>query len=823
MIFGIRHHGPGSAASLEKALREFEPDIVLIEGPPEANSLIKYVAPGSELIPPVALLAYAGDDARQACYYPFAEFSPEWRAMLYANEKGLPCRFIDLAQSNWLALSKQLKEEKIAALSQTELNSDPNAENRENLENPEYSEESEVSETLQAPDSDTESDTESSSHLDDAKDKTPPIHRDPIGTLARAAGYEDSEVFWEQLIEQRKQKEGNACSIFLALLEAMKALRAQELENKENGDLNQKKLDYEDEEDNLIEPLREIAMRQNIRQAKKEGFKKLAIVCGAWHAAALTDEIIEGKGQAKIDAAALKGLPKQKLETTWIPWTNGRLSFASGYGAGITAPGWYEHIFSTEGDPTLPWLVKAASFLRAEDLDASSAQVIDAVRLTEALTSLRELPHPGLSEINEAILACLLGGNPLPLSLIQTKLLIGEKLGQVPPDIPGTPLTNDTLRQSQKLRLKQEALSKTLELDLRKPLDLERSYFLNRLNILNVAWGEKQKNRIKTSTFHENWKLEWRPEMSLALIEASIWGKTLIEASSNKLMDAATKCTSFKILVVLLGQALEANLEESIKGSMRLASERSNASLDVSELMSALPVLVSISRYGNVREIDAELVKSLVGHLAEKVIINLEAALVSLDDDAARSMMRLISDCEEALRIYEEDRYIGELYTLLGRLARKPSIHPLISGKTTKLLFDARRLNEEEARTIMQFSLSKASSHAYSGMWLEGFLTDNAQVLIHDHTFFQVVDSWLQSLETEQFQELLPLLRKVMGPYSIAEKRNIQERALSQTNWQAKEEEAASDNDLLLLPVLDKVLSLLGANLADRQTDEVQA
>jgi hypothetical protein len=54
MIFGIRHHGPGSAASLEKALREFEPDIVLIEGPPEANPLIKYVAPGSELIPPVA-------------------------------------------------------------------------------------------------------------------------------------------------------------------------------------------------------------------------------------------------------------------------------------------------------------------------------------------------------------------------------------------------------------------------------------------------------------------------------------------------------------------------------------------------------------------------------------------------------------------------------------------------------------------------------------------------------------------------------------------------------------------------------------------------
>lgn len=815
MIFGIRHHGPGSAASLEKALREYEPDIVLIEGPPEANSLIKYAARGSELIPPVALLAYASDDAKQACYYPFAEFSPEWRAMLYANEKGLPCRFIDLGQSNWLALSRQLKEEKLKELSQTERNGAPeSAEAQETqvalntLEDPENLEDLEELESLTT--------------LDDQKEKAPPIHRDPIGTLARAAGYEDSEVFWEQLIEQRRQKEDNACGIFSALLEAMQALRAQELEHPQNSsDDNEKKLDYEDEEDNLIEPLREIAMRQNIRQAKKEGFEKIAIVCGAWHAPALTDEIIDRKGQAKQDTAALKGLAKQKIETTWIPWTNGRLSFASGYGAGITAPGWYEHIFCTEGDPTLPWLVKAANFLRSEDLDASSAQVIDAVRLTEALTSLRELPHPGLSELNEAMLACLLGGNPLPLSLIENKLLIGEKLGQVPPDIPGTPLTNDTLRQTQKLRLKQEALSKTLELDLRKPLDLERSYFLNRLNILNVAWGQKQKSHIKTSTFHENWKLEWRPEMSLALIEASIWGKTLIEASSNKLMDAATKCSSFKTLVMLLGQALEANLEDSIEGSMRLASERSNASLDVSELMSALPVLVSISRYGNVREIDAALVKSLVGHLAEKVIINLEAALVSLDDDAARFMMRLISDCEEALRIYEEDRYIGELYTLLSRLARKSSIHPLISGKTTKLLFDARRLDKADAGAIMQFSLSKASTHAYSGMWLEGFLTDNAQVLIHDHTFFQVVDDWLQNLESEQFQELLPLLRKVMGPYSNAEKRNIQERVVSQTNWQVKGEEAVSDNELLLLPVLDKVLSLLGASGFGRQSNGV--
>ena len=39
-VFGIRHHGPGSARSVSRALRELRPDCVLVEGPPEADDLL---------------------------------------------------------------------------------------------------------------------------------------------------------------------------------------------------------------------------------------------------------------------------------------------------------------------------------------------------------------------------------------------------------------------------------------------------------------------------------------------------------------------------------------------------------------------------------------------------------------------------------------------------------------------------------------------------------------------------------------------------------------------------------------------------------------
>ena len=41
-VFGIRHHGPGSARSLERALGELQPDAVLIEGPPEATRCCRW-------------------------------------------------------------------------------------------------------------------------------------------------------------------------------------------------------------------------------------------------------------------------------------------------------------------------------------------------------------------------------------------------------------------------------------------------------------------------------------------------------------------------------------------------------------------------------------------------------------------------------------------------------------------------------------------------------------------------------------------------------------------------------------------------------------
>ena len=53
--------------------------MVLIEGPPEADSLVE-LASEEDMHPPVALLGYVPGKPETAAFWPFAVFSPEWQA-----------------------------------------------------------------------------------------------------------------------------------------------------------------------------------------------------------------------------------------------------------------------------------------------------------------------------------------------------------------------------------------------------------------------------------------------------------------------------------------------------------------------------------------------------------------------------------------------------------------------------------------------------------------------------------------------------------------------------------------------------------------------
>lgn len=115
-IFGIRHHGRDAPRSLLAALEEWQPDCLLLEGPPEGDALLPFVL-SPDMEPPVALVLYAEDESRRVVFYPFAEFSPEWQALRYGLSKGIAVRFMDLPVAVQFGLDRE-REERLAALNE---------------------------------------------------------------------------------------------------------------------------------------------------------------------------------------------------------------------------------------------------------------------------------------------------------------------------------------------------------------------------------------------------------------------------------------------------------------------------------------------------------------------------------------------------------------------------------------------------------------------------------------------------------------------------------------------------------------------------------
>ena len=121
MLFPVRHHSPVCAYQLRRAVEEFSPTVILIEGPENANDLIPVLTDESTTLPAAIYYFYkdkkklVSDDGEDyKCYYPFLKSSPEFAAMAEGSRRGIPARFIDLPYCEILintAGSKGLRRE----------------------------------------------------------------------------------------------------------------------------------------------------------------------------------------------------------------------------------------------------------------------------------------------------------------------------------------------------------------------------------------------------------------------------------------------------------------------------------------------------------------------------------------------------------------------------------------------------------------------------------------------------------------------------------------------------------------------------------------
>src|SRR6266700_472221 len=741
-IFGIRHHGPGSARRLLEALGELRPRIVLIEGPSDASDLLPMLADAA-MVPPVALLTYAADDPARAIFWPFATYSPEYQAACWAARNGAAARFIDLPASFRLA---------------------------------------------PAPPPVTQADEADAA----AAPEEPPnmLERDPIGVLAAAGGYEDGESWWREVIEENPEPG----PVFAAIADAMTALReaAPPIEEREAA--------------------REAHMRLEIAKATKETDGTVAVVCGAWHVPAL-----QQKASATADRALLKGAPKHKVTATWAPWTSPRLAFASGYGAGVVAPGWCAHLWDRpRAEIVTSWLARIAAALRNEGHLVSTASLIEAERLAVGLAAMRDRPAPGFEELREAAIACLCFGEALVWQTVSRRLLIGAEVGRIPDNVPLAPLLEDLQREQKRVRLKPEALERELAVDLRSDSGLDRSTLLHRLTLLGVPWGKLTDAGRSRGTFRERWVLRWEPEFAVQLVENLVHGPTIALAAAARMRAEFSQATELKALADLVLAALTARLPDAVESGIALIEKRAAQTSDCAELLRALPPLANTVRYGQARETDAAQLETLLTRILVQGALALPYAARGLDNAAAGAMREAVRGANNAVTLAEIDgEQRGAWRDALRAIIEDMQAAPLLAGAAAGLLYEAEALSPDEAAILLGRALSPGRAVADAAGFFQGFFEGGGERLIHDKGLRDAVDQWMVALDGDVFVEHLPLFRRAFANLDRMQRKRLLDALFGRTSAGLPGRTLAPDAAAIWPRHFARVTAILKARPAD--------
>ena len=702
--FGVRHFSPACAFYVGEFLDRNKPELVLIEGPSDLSGLIEQLC-AEEAVLPAAILAYTEAPPVRTVLYPFAEFSPEYQAIVWARKNGAEARFCDLPSG--CALEYYAR--------QNAPENEPDPEERESV----------------------------------------------YERIEQMTGL-DNDTFWEYNFEQAESLD----ELLEAVREYGRGLREFSPDDQHNA-------------------LREAYMRRVIHEAEQTvPTEKICVITGAFHTGGL-----EGVAFSEEDARLTGNIPAQKSLSTLMPYSYYRLSRRSGYGAGSKAPGFYEILWNNrlcgKQQAAAEYLARIAEGQRKRGFSASSAEVIEALRLAETLAEMRGGKQPSLSDLRDAALTCMGHGSFGEISVSCADIEIGAKIGSLPEGSVSTSVQQDFLRQLAELKLERyrTATAEELKLDLRENLrvkseksaflDLNRSFLMHRLRVLDIGFGVLQ-NNVSDNEHTEIWQLRWTPECEIRLVEASlIGGDTIEQACAMRLAELLYSAESLPAAAKVLGDAFLCGITGAVKTAVLAVQKLAADCVSAADCGKTIGTLSAIIRFGSLRRLDTEPLLELLQQLFLRFCLSLIGESVC-DENAAHELMSAISAVNDAALSHAE---LSEerLLRLFAELADSDMASPLLSGFACAVLTDRGKLSAEKLSELISRRLSKGTPPAEGALWFEGLAAKNRRALIARLSLWEKLCAFIAELSYEEFKPALVCLRRTFSVFSPSEKADIAE------------------------------------------------
>ncbi len=596
---------------------------------------------------------------------------------------------------------------------------------------------------------------------------------------------EEGRMTVYQQLDEKSQEDGHE-TFWERVLEHAQSAQAYHQGANSFGE-NLRELTEGEDSDWAETALRESYMRYQIKTAVDRGIapENIVVVTGSYHVKGLKSWQEENK---------LPKMPKLEANHTLMPYSYYRLSSRSGYGAGNKAPAYYALLWKglnkkEKQYSALSYLSKIAAYQRENGNPVSSASVIEAVRLANALAQLRGGTVPVLRDLRDAALTCLGEGSFHAISLATADTEIGTAIGALPEGVSRTSIQEDFYRQIKELKLEKyrDLTAQDLMLDLRENrrvssekaafMDLHRSSFLNQLRVLNISFAQKQQVKQENATWSEHWIVRWTPEAEIELVESALKGDTVAGAASFVMKERVEGATDMGTIASVIEDAFSCGMEAAANYAtaalQRLAIDAASGASSIKDLAQTAYRLSTVIQYGNIRRVDSAPLIPILQQLYYRSCLTLVNACVC-DDEASKviiAAMEQLNSVALAHDFLERDEWTA----VLMEIAQRDDLNTKLSGFAAAILLERGSMTSQQLRTEVERRLSKGIPADLGAGWFEGLAMKNQYALIARLSLWESLDEYLETLDDDEFKRALVFLRRAFADFSALEKDEIAE------------------------------------------------
>ncbi|MDR1583168.1 MAG: DUF5682 family protein [Prevotellaceae bacterium] len=533
--------------------------------------------------------------------------------------------------------------------------------------------------------------------------------------------------------------------------------------------------------------LRESYMRREIDKAIADGFtiENIVVIVGAYHVSGITND------EPTLSDKELKTIPKAPAKIAMMPYSYLRLSSRTGYGAGNKAPFYFENMWKAMQEKRIEqlpaiYLSKIAQEQRKAGHNASSANVIEAVRLAESLASMRSGSLPVLRDLHDAAVTCFGGGELAVVAEALNRVDIGTAIGSLPESLGQTPIQENMYQELRRLKLTayKSSVAQVLELDLRENhkvksveaafIDLNRSTFLHRLEVLDIHFACELPVNQDSATWKELWELCWTPEVEIEIVETNLKGETIELATAYCLKERLTQCLAISEAAKIIREACECSLTKLFENAINTLQVLLTDSDDFKEIAHAARELSILIQYGDIRRFNLEPLKPILQQLFLRASLLLVSAS-NCDNKAAKET----GECINSLELISQEMYDYVDFKLwqneLKQLARHDDLNTILSGMAFSIMLEHNLVSDEDCAKEVSRRLSPGVPADLGAGWFEGISSRNRYVLLSRISLWKELDNYINSLDEEEFYRSLVFLRRAFGQFEPAQKNSIAE------------------------------------------------